>query len=214
MTIDEVNACLPGCVQLTEYTYHQLSLYLDEMLQWNKKINLTAIKDKNLCWQKHIIDSLLLGEFIDEDKKLLDVGSGAGFPSIPLKVVFPGLKITSVDTVGKKIKFQKHCVRKFDLKEFVPLSLRIEQLEESTSELFEQVTSRAFSSLQQFCQLCSQYVTVGGKLIAMKGADYQREIDEAEPVLLQLGLTIINVDTRELLPGKEMRAFVTIERKV
>lgn len=106
MTIDEVNACLPGCVQLTEYKYHLLSLYLDEMLQWNKKINLTAIKDKNLCWQKHIIDSLLLGEFIDEDKKLLDVGSGAGFPSIPLKVVFPGLKITSVDTVGKKLNFK------------------------------------------------------------------------------------------------------------
>jgi 16S rRNA (guanine527-N7)-methyltransferase len=214
MTFDEVNACLPGCAQLTVDKYNLLSLYLDELLQWNKKINLTAIKDKKLCWQKHIIDSLMLGEFIDEKKNLLDVGSGAGLPSIPLKVVFPELKITSVDTVGKKIQFQKHCVRKFDLNAFVPLSLRIEELKEKTPDPFDQVTSRAFSSLLQFCQLCSQYVTVGGKLIAMKGADYQREIDEAEPILPQLGLTVIRVDTRELLPGKEMRAFVTIERKV
>jgi len=211
MSIDDLNQCLPLAVQLNANQYHLLDQYLDELLLWNRKINLTAIRSKHQCWEKHIIDSLLLGEFIDSEKSLLDVGTGAGLPSIPLKILYDSLDVTSIDTVGKKIQFQKHCVRKLRLENFQAISGRIENLREYTDRKYLQITSRAFTSLGAFCQLCFPYLAEEGRLIAMKGAGFEREVDECGDLLAELNLRIVEIHQRTLRPSGEKRAFVVVE---
>jgi len=212
MIIEEVNRCLPPMLQLSSEQYELIDQYLDELLVWNRKINLTAIRKKNICWQKHIIDSLMLGEFIDPDSCLLDIGSGAGLPSIPLKIFYPQLSVTSVDTVSKKIQFQKHCVRKLHLTHYQALSTRIEHLNGQSQQRYPYITSRAFSSLAQFCQLSHHYLADNGVLIAMKGADYKREIEEATDILSELDLEIVTIHERILQPLDEKRAFIVLNK--
>nr|WP_320049251.1 16S rRNA (guanine(527)-N(7))-methyltransferase RsmG [uncultured Desulfuromonas sp.] len=213
MTLEKINQYLPPQTQLLMEEFEQLDAFLDELLLWNSKINLTAIRDKEVCWEKHIIDSLLVAEFLDQSLPLLDVGSGGGFPSIPLKIKYHQLDVTSVDTVGKKIQFQKHCARKLGLEGFVPVSSRIENLKSQSGHQFPQITSRAFRSIGLFCELCHGYLDENGKLVAMKGTDYQREIDESQEILSRLNLEIVNVHKRILLPSQEERFFVILEKK-
>jgi len=212
MTIEEVNSCLPTMLRLSSEHYALIDRYLDELLIWNRKINLTAIRQKKICWQKHIIDSLLLGEFIDSDSHLLDIGSGAGLPSIPLKIYYPQLSVTSVDTVSKKIQFQKHCVRKLHLTDYQALSTRIENLNNQSKQRYPYITSRAFSSLSQFCQLSHDYLAQDGVLVAMKGADYKREIEEATDILSKLNIKIVTIHERILQPLDEKRAFIVLSK--
>ncbi len=212
MIIEEVNGCLPITAQLSSEQYGLIDQYLNELLLWNQKINLTAIREKDVCWQKHIIDSLLLSEFIEPDAHLLDIGSGAGLPSIPLKIFFQQLSVTSIDTVGKKIQFQKHCVRKLHLEKFQAISERIENLRNVSTDLYSFITSRAFSSLAQFCQVSHRYLAENGTLVAMKGVEYQREIDEAKETLSKLNIKIIDIYERILLPLGEKRAFIVLKK--
>ena len=213
MTLEKINQYLPPQIQLSLEEFDQFDKFLDELLLWNRKINLTAIRDKEVCWEKHIIDSLLVAEFIDSSLPLLDVGSGGGFPSIPLKIKYNHLDVTSVDTVGKKIQFQKHCVRKLGLKGFVPVSTRIENLKNQSKHRFPQITSRAFSSIGLFCELCHDYLDENGKLVAMKGADFQREIDESQEILSRLNMEIVSIQKCILLPSQEERFFVILEKR-
>jgi 16S rRNA (guanine527-N7)-methyltransferase len=164
---------------------------LDELLRWNQRRNLTAITNRDEALEKHLADSLTLLPFAQRATRLLDIGSGAGFPSLPLKIVCPGLDVVSVDAVGKKIDFQRHVVRTYALTGFVALHGRIEQLleEPSCQPGFDLVAARALCPLGELIDLAEPFLTPGGRLVAMKGPEGPQELAEEHERLHQAGWT-------------------------
>ena len=145
--------------------------YLAELKEWNKKINLTAITDDRDIIIKHFLDSLTLVPFLTNQKTLLDIGSGAGFPGIPLKIALPELKVTLMDSVNKKVIFMKHIIRTIGLKNIEAIQARAEDKEamKKFDSYFDVVTSRAFSELGKFLDVAAPYAKKGGMLLAVKG---------------------------------------------
>ena len=115
-------------LNLSSASIFQLERLVDELLRWNPRRNLTAITDRDEVLEKHLVDSLTLLSFARQSTRLLDIGSGAGFPALPLKIVCPELAVVSVDAVGKKIDFQRHVVRSLGLQGFTALHARVETL--------------------------------------------------------------------------------------
>ncbi|MBE0502035.1 MAG: 16S rRNA (guanine(527)-N(7))-methyltransferase RsmG [Desulfuromonadales bacterium] len=154
--------------------------FLLELLRWNKTYNLTAITDPEEGIERHLVDSLTLFPYLDGAASLLDIGSGGGFPGIPLQIASPALRVVSVDAVAKKIDFQRHIVRRFKLSNFTPWHGRIEQLLKlpCAVEGFDLVVARAFSSLYALLELALPYVKPGGRIVAMKGPEGGRELVE------------------------------------
>lgn len=163
-------------LELAEQQYGACELLLQELLRWNKKINLTAITGRDEMTIKHLIDSLHLVPELSPGDRILDVGSGAGFPALVLAIVRPDCLITSIDAVGKKISFQKHIGRLLKLTNLEPLHGRVELLAADRSGGFDLVTSRAFSSLELFVELAAPLVSVGGRLVSMRGIDAEQEV--------------------------------------
>lgn len=153
-----------------------LQFFLEELQRWSKRINLTAIRDPAEGVEKHLLDALTLLPLLRGDERLVDIGSGAGLPGIPLKVAMTGLQLVSVDAVEKKILFQRHVLRKLRLDARVEHA-RIETLsaEEGYRHAFDVVTARAFSSLELLTELAEPLLRPGGRLIAMKGPEGEQE---------------------------------------
>lgn len=160
-----------------------------ELLRWNRTHNLTAITAPDEVREKHLVDSLTLLPLLGTAARLLDLGSGAGFPGLPLKIVRPGLEVVSVDAVGKKIAFQRHVARQLGLNGFSAVHGRAEELPGSPlcQARFDVVTARALGSLPLLARLAAPCLAPGGRLIAMKGADGEAELAEAETELATLG---------------------------
>lgn len=163
---------------------------LQEMLRWNRTHNLTAITDPLVGIEKHLVDSLTLLPLVEVGQTLLDIGSGAGFPSLPLKIVQPDLDVVSVDSVAKKISFQKHVVRTLQLDHFLPWHGRAEHLPEQpfAAMQFDRVVARAFSSLEQLVELALPCLRPTGSIIAMKGPEGEKELEQAAAWLNERGL--------------------------
>ncbi len=155
----------------------QLLWLIDELLRWNRSRNLTAITRPVEVVEKHLIDSLSLLPYLPERGRLLDIGSGAGFPALPLKIVRPELTVVSVDAVAKKIQFQRHIARKLGLTGFTAVHGRVEECQQHDAfrEGFDLVTARAVAHLSQLAALAADYVLPGGALIAMKGPEGEEE---------------------------------------
>lgn len=154
-----------------------LELLVDELLRWTKRRNLTAITDRDEVMEKHLVDSLTMLPFARSAERLLDMGSGAGFPALPLKIICSALAVVSVDAVGKKIDFQKHVARKLGLSSFTGLHARIEDLQEDENYRagFDLVTARALTSLDTLVAMAEPFLAPGGRLIAMKGPEGEQE---------------------------------------
>lgn len=150
------------------------SIHACELLKWNMKTNLTAITDPFEVAVKHFLDSLAPARAIPPGSSMLDIGSGGGFPGIPLKVVLPSLSVTLVDSSRKKISFLKHVIRTMGLDGIDAFQARAEELPEKT-ERFDVVICRAFSSLDKFIGMAFPLLAEKGIMIAMKG---KQEIDE------------------------------------
>src|SRR6185369_5646904 len=144
-------------------------LFAEELKKWNRKVNLTAISSDKEIAVKHFIDSLVFADHVQVGENLLDIGSGAGIPAIPLKIVKPMIPVVTVDAVGKKILFQRHLARLLGLKSFEALHARVESLHGTHNKCFKVITSRAFSRLEQFVSLAAPLLADGGRMIAMKG---------------------------------------------
>jgi 16S rRNA (guanine527-N7)-methyltransferase len=164
-------------IRLNEKQVGAFDLYLRELLKWNQKINLTAIRSEKGIVLKHFLDSLSVHPYLSKTASLLDIGSGAGFPGIPLKIVHSSLEITLIDSVRKKIDFQRHIIRMLGLKGMKAIHDRIQDKEilQSMTGRFDAVISRAFSDLQTLRLLAFPFLNKGGILLAMKG-----ELDEQE----------------------------------
>ena len=189
--------------------------FLDELLHWNRRVNLTAITDPLEAVEKHLVDSLTLLPLVGEKERVLDLGSGGGLPGIPLKIARPGLSILSVAAVRKKIDFPRHVVRRLGLSDFLPRHARAEELvgRSEADPPFDLTVTRAVGPLRDLAKLAFPCLISGGRLIAMKGPEGEREAREAEPHLEELGLCCFEL-RKMLLPlsGAE-RVLVAIRRR-
>ena len=152
--------------------------FLKELMKWNQKINLTAIRTEKDIITKHFLDSLSVHPFLQKASSLLDIGAGPGFPGIPLKMVDPVLEVTLIDSVRKKIDFERHIIRSLHLKGIEAIHGRVQD-EEILGRMggrFDQVISRAFSDLLAFLQLSYPLLRKGGVALAMKGNLQEEEM--------------------------------------
>lgn len=158
-------------INLAEKTIEDFELFLTELLKWNQKINLTAIRSEKGIVLKHFLDSLSVLPHLPEISSLLDIGSGAGFPGIPLKIISPNLEVTLIDSVRKKVDFQGHIIRTLGLTGIKAVHGRIQDKEilETLGGQWDGVIARAFSDLKTLMRLSHPFLKKGGTLLAMKG---------------------------------------------
>jgi len=161
----------------------QFSIHALELVKWNRKINLTSITQPRDIAVKHFLDSLAPARFIPENARLLDIGSGGGFPGIPLKILKPSLSVLLVDGVRKKANFLKHLLRTLRLENIEALQTRAEGLPEDPqyANSFDVIISRALSSLAAFAKMAMPLLSAHGVIIAMKGKADQKELDTVRP---------------------------------
>ena len=190
--------------------------YADELKKWNRKVNLTAItKDREIAI-KHFVDSLHLAMYLSASDRLLDIGSGAGLPVIPLKIIRPDIFMVSVDAVAKKIHFQRHIIRLLDLKKIEVLHSRVEELHKTDHRSFSVITSRVFTRLDRFVSLAAPLLAEDGVLIAMKGEQVAGEMSESDAHLQASGFTIVSIK-RYTLPenmGERVLTFLKLSKTV
>jgi len=170
------------------------NIYIDEIVAWNKKFNLTGLKIKEDIKLKLYDDSLNIAKAADLSKKIkvIDIGCGAGFPGIPLKLEFPDIELTLVDSVAKKIDFVRHVINILDLKNTEAICGRAEDIANDHREMFDLAVSRAVSKLNTLCEYCLPFVKVGGSFIAQKGPDIEDEISSAISAIDVLGGSLID----------------------
>lgn len=192
----------------------RLLSFLDELLRWNRRVNLTAISDRSEAIEKHLVDSLTLLPLLSGDERILDLGSGGGFPCIPLQIALPGLRVLSVDAVQKKIAFQRHAARLFGLSGFEALHVRAEELprRDGCAAGFAVVVSRAFTALPSFAALALPCLSSGGRIIAMKGAEGERELAEAREDLAGMGLVCTELRQLRLPASGGARTLIVLQR--
>lgn len=190
-----------------------LERLVDELLHWNRSRNLTAITKRDEILEKHLVDSLTLLPFARKATRLLDIGSGAGFPALPLKIVCPRLEVVSVDAVGKKIDFQRHVVRMLALQGFYALHGRIEQLttHPACQGGFDLITARALCGLVELVGLAEPFLAPGGRLVAMKGREGRQELAGCQQLLLREGWAVSLHQLRLPVSGAE-RCLVELSR--
>lgn len=178
-------------VHLDPYQVDSFFTYLEELQDWNKKINLTSLRSDQDIIIRHFIDSLTPLNHINPPSVLLDIGSGAGFPGIPLKIAQPSLSVTLIDSVRKKVSFQKHIIRHLNLQNIQVFQQR---LGDKTGGLikdryFDVVISRAFTRLENYLVIGEPYVRKNGQLIAMAGKLNDRELTCHQELFHRLKLT-------------------------
>lgn len=168
----------------------QLVYHAEEMLRWNKKTNLTSITDRTEVAIKHIVDSAVLADSCAGIGKILDIGTGAGFPGIPLKILVPDLDVTLVETIRKKVSFLKHVIRSLKLENIRAIQARGEELSknEGFSGNFDAVVCRAFSGLDTFVNMALPYLKEDGVIFALKGRETEHEIE----LLKKVDATLFN----------------------
>lgn len=195
----------PGLV-LEKYTW-----YITELLKWNRSVNLTSITDPNECWEKHIQDSLLPLPHVYQSESMLDIGSGAGLPAIPIKLSCPEMYIVSVDKVRKKINFQNHCKRHFQLRKFEARCAQIDSLK-NVEKSFDIVVARALASLETLIRLSTTYIKPGGRLLALKSHIDDKELEQGERAGRAYNLELEQVIETTLKPSKAERKLVIFTR--
>jgi len=193
----------------------QFARYTDELLAWNAHINLTAITDRQAIYVRHFLDSLALARFWGPPPAtLVDIGTGAGFPGVPLKILHPPLAVTLIESVGKKAAFLKHLIAILGLEQVRVVTGRAETFghDPGERERYDLATARAVADLRVLAEYALPLLRVGGRLLAPKGAGAEREIEGARRAVALLGGTIEPVVPIEL-PGVEPRSLV-VARKV
>lgn len=154
------------------------TVFLDELVAWNKKINLTSVDNARDIVIKHFLDSLAPCAFLRGTEKVLDIGAGGGFPGLPIKIAMPGVEVTLVDSVGKKVHFMRHVIRKLGLEGATAVAARAEDKSfvAPRTEAFDCVISRAFSALADFVAVSLPFLPKGGRILAMKGPKAAEEL--------------------------------------
>lgn len=199
-------------IHLTETQLSQLEEYYKMIIEYNIHTNLTRITDKDEVYLKHYYDSLTIVKCIKlSNQSLLDVGTGAGFPGIVLKIVFPQLKVTLLDSLNKRIVFLDEVIEKLGLKNIKTVHARAENYVKENREQFDIVTSRAVANLQMLSELCIPAVKVNGYFVPMK-ADANEEIENSKKAIETLGAVIENICSFNLFNNTLRRTIIKIKK--
>lgn len=201
-------------VSLDEVQVNQFFIYKDVLKEWNEKMNLTAIEDDRDIIIKHFIDSISICPFIkDLGSKVIDVGTGAGFPGIPLKIIYPDMKVKLLDSLEKRTKFLNEVINKLGLKEIETVHSRAEDkgVAADYREKYDVATARAVANLPVLLEYCLPFVKVGGHFVAMKGSSTE-EIDNSTKALDILGGKIEEVLDFNL-PFSDIKRNVVVIKK-
>ena len=216
MTFAEILAARGAEAQLsfTEEQLAQFTRYYELLVETNKVMNLTAITEPEEVAVKHMVDSLLAFEAAMAGKTLVDVGTGAGFPGVPLKIYCPSLKVTLVDSLGKRLRFLEQVISELGLKGIRCEHLRAEDAGRNKKhrELYDYVTARAVARLSVLSEYCLPLAKKGGQFIALKGSRYAEEIDEGEAAVKILGGKIISAEPVKLPGLDDGRAIIKIAK--
>ena len=199
-------------LELTEEMLEKLEIYADFLLEYNLHTNLTAIKTKEEVYLKHFYDSFTLFKIDSLEKgKILDVGTGAGFPGLVLAIVCPNLEVTLLDSNNKKITFLQECIKKLDLKNVKTIYTRAEEYTNKVREHYDYVTSRAVAELRILIELNIPALKVDGYFLVMKG-NVEEELQKAQSTLKTLNCEIIQKEEFELFDAGH-RCLLKIKKK-
>ena len=200
-------------ITLTDKQLNDLDKYFHLLTDWNEKINLTRITEEKDVYLKHFYDSLTLSRVInlDQELKLCDIGTGAGFPGLVLKIVFPKLKITLVDSLLKRIKFLNIVINELNLSDIETVHSRAEDYVKFHKEEFDIVTSRAVSRLNNLLEYSIPLVKKNGYFIPMK-ANCEDEINESLPILKRKNIKIDKIDEFYLPIENSKRTIIVIKK--
>lgn len=213
-----INALKDQGIELSEKQIGQFNTYYKMLVEWNEKINLTAVTEQEEVYLKHFYDSItpLFYAYIEEGASLCDVGAGAGFPSIPMKIIRPDLKITIVDSLNKRINFLNELTAVLGLDKIHLVHDRAETFGNHKADarhMFDVVTARAVAQLNVLSELCLPLVRTGGQFIVMKGKKAQEELDESKFALDLLGGELTKIHQLSLPKEDSDRYIMIIDKK-
>ena len=207
-------------IELSARQVKQFELYYQELIEWNKKINLTAITDYSSVQVKHFLDSLTItlalpvGEVEKPDFNIIDIGTGAGFPGVPLKIVFPQPRLVLIEPTTKKTAFLHHIIRKLELENVELLNSRAEEVAHLPlyREQFALVLSRAVALLPALVELTLPFCQIGGRFIAQKKGEIEQEINRAKEAIAALGGKLDQIKKIGLDEFADARYLVIIDK--
>jgi 16S rRNA (guanine527-N7)-methyltransferase len=191
----------------------QFAIHASELIKWNRKFNLTAITHPKEIALKHFLDSLVPARFIPDNARMMDIGSGGGFPGIPLKILKPSLSVLLIDGTRKKVNFLKHVLRILKLEDIEALQIRAENLgrDATRSKSFDIIISRALSAPDAFVRMALPLLTEAGTIIALTGEVNQTELQESCAHILNKRY-FIEIENYKLPAVETTRAIVIIRR--
>ena len=194
--------------------YEKFYNFMNLLLDWNKIINLTAITNEEEFIVKHFVDSLTIARFIGNNDKIIDVGTGAGFPGIPLKIYNNNLNVTLIDSVNKKINVINDIIEKLELKSLNAIHTRAEDYAKNNEnrEKFDIAVSRAVSNMSTLVEYLLPFVKIKGKIICMKGPNYREELEEAKNAINILGGKLDYIETVKI--NDELERNIIIISKI
>ncbi|KJY57785.1 MULTISPECIES: 16S rRNA (guanine(527)-N(7))-methyltransferase RsmG [Lactobacillus] len=204
--------------KLNEKQINQFNQYFTSLIETNKKVNLTRITEKDEVYLKHFWDSITplftFGSVLKAADTLCDVGAGAGFPSIPLKIMLPELKVTIVDSLGKRLNFLQGLITQLNLKNVTLVHGRAEDVGQNKQyrEQFDVVTARAVANMAVLSEYCLPLIKENGNFIALKGPKAEDELKSAQKALKVLGGKVIAVKELKLPRSIEERTLILIEK--
>ena len=203
-------------VELSDYQLEQFYTYYEMLIEWNEKINLTAITDFDEVLKKHFLDSIAIGRVIGQEDSvsMLDIGTGAGFPGIPIKIAFPNIEITLMDSLNKRVTFLNEVITALSLTKIKAIHGRAEDFakKDLLREKFDYCVSRAVANLSSLCEFCLPYVKVGGKFISYKSEKAKEELIASENAISILGGGNVDCDEFSLPDTDFSRTFIMIKK--
>ena len=201
-------------IDLNEEQLDKFKKYMELLLEWNEKINLTAITEEDEVILKHFVDSMTVLKYIDDGASIVDVGTGAGFPGIPVSIANDNVNVTLVDSLNKRINFLQEVISEINLTNIKAIHSRAEDFGQNKEhrEKYDISVSRAVANLSVLVEYLLPLVKVGGKCICMKGSEVEEEITNAKFAIKELGGKIEVVD-EFCLPGTDIKRNIIVIRK-